>query len=157
MDLLEKTATLLEQITKHITALLVLGMSVIVLAQVWTRYVTHSPLPWSEEAARYLMIWLAFLAASRAFRQDRHIGMNIFINALPGKIKKWAWFFSRLLLAGILGFIIYESYLLLPGVQPELTPALRISLMWPYLAITMGMSLFLVQVLIKAATGLMTE
>jgi len=42
-------------------------MTVVVLAGVFFRYVLEAPLPWSEELARYLMVWGASLGASVAF------------------------------------------------------------------------------------------
>ncbi|MDA8226350.1 MAG: TRAP transporter small permease subunit, partial [Desulfitobacterium hafniense] len=44
-------------------------MSVIILAQVIFRYVLEAPLPWSEEVARYLMVWGTFLGAGLGVRK----------------------------------------------------------------------------------------
>ncbi len=47
------------------------AMTVTVLIQVFFRFVLQSPLRWTEELARYLMIWLVLLASSIAMRNRR--------------------------------------------------------------------------------------
>jgi hypothetical protein len=46
-------------------------MTVVVAVQVFFRYVLNQSLFWSEELARYLLVWLSFLGASVAYR-DNH-------------------------------------------------------------------------------------
>lgn len=42
-----------------------------------SRYLFDSPFAWTEELARYLMIWMALLAGSSAIVRREHIGLNI--------------------------------------------------------------------------------
>ena len=150
MRVLDWVADILDFPVKHVSAFMTMLMSVIVILQVFFRYVIKGSLPWSEESARYLMIWLGFLGASRAFRQDRHIGMNVLVQSLPRTPKRIITFVMRLSAAGLLVFLAYLGFSILPGVAPERTPALNISLAWIYLAIPVGMILSAVQVLILA-------
>ena len=43
------------------------AMLLAVLGQVVFRYVLNKPLPWSEELARYMMVWIASVAAAEAY------------------------------------------------------------------------------------------
>ena len=45
----------------------------IVLAAVFFRYVINHSLPWSDEAARYLFVWLTLLGSSAVLRERAHI------------------------------------------------------------------------------------
>ena len=46
----------------RLTALVFIGvMTLVILLQVFFRYVLNAPLSWPEEAARYLMVWMTFL------------------------------------------------------------------------------------------------
>lgn len=144
----------MDYLAKHVSALMILLMSVIVVLQVWFRYVIKGSLPWSEESARYLMIWLGFLGASRAFRQERHIGMTALVGLLPEKPRRTCLFVMHILAAGLMIFLAYLGFSLLPGVAPETTPALRISLAWIYLAIPVGMVLCAIQVAVLAVKDL---
>ena len=38
---------------------------------------------WSEETARYLLIWLTFLGACLAFQRGRHIAVTVIADRLP--------------------------------------------------------------------------
>jgi TRAP-type transport system small permease protein len=59
------------------------GIFLCVLAQVVFRYVFNNPLTWSEELARYLFIWCAFLGWIIASRHDGHLAMTYLAQRLP--------------------------------------------------------------------------
>ena len=60
------------------------GIFLCVFAQVILRYVFNSPLTWSEELARYLFIWCAFLGWIIAARRRSHLA----IGSLPQRASK---------------------------------------------------------------------
>lgn len=49
-----------------------------ILSQVFSRYVLGRPLIWAEELATYLLIWLAFVAASATYKMRRHIAIQTY-------------------------------------------------------------------------------
>jgi TRAP-type C4-dicarboxylate transport system permease small subunit len=59
------------------------GIFLCVLAQVVFRYALNSPLTWSEELARYLFIWCAFLGWIVASRRHSHLAMTFVVERLP--------------------------------------------------------------------------
>lgn len=90
MGLLLAIATILGRIN---AALLTLGrglgaacvalMVVFILMQVWFRYVIGNALPWSEEASRFLMLWMAGLMAPTAWRHGGFVGIDMLVVLLP--------------------------------------------------------------------------
>ena len=46
------------------------------MAQILFRYVFKISAPWTEEAARYLMIWMALLASGLAFKNGEHFNID---------------------------------------------------------------------------------
>jgi TRAP-type C4-dicarboxylate transport system permease small subunit len=58
------------------------GIFLCVLAQVIFRYAFNSPLTWSEELARYLFIWCAFLGWIIASRTRSHLAMTFVVDRL---------------------------------------------------------------------------
>jgi TRAP-type C4-dicarboxylate transport system permease small subunit len=52
------------------------GIFACVLAQVVFRYALNDPLTWSEELARYLFIWCAFLGWLIASRRNTHLAIG---------------------------------------------------------------------------------
>jgi len=74
------------------SSLLVLGltMTVIVIVQVFCRYILNHSLFWSEELARTLLVWLTFIGASVAYYRCIHPGIDIFYRRFSRRIKRYA-------------------------------------------------------------------
>jgi TRAP-type C4-dicarboxylate transport system permease small subunit len=60
-----------------------------VLWQVISRYLFSSPSSWTEEMARFLLIWIALLGAVYAFRTGMHLGLDILPKKLEGASAQW--------------------------------------------------------------------
>jgi TRAP-type transport system small permease protein len=59
------------------------AMVVIILLQVFFRYVLGSALAWPEEAARFLMLWAAGLMVATAFRRGGFVSIDMLVRLLP--------------------------------------------------------------------------
>ena len=58
-------------------------MVVAILIQVFFRYVLGNALPWPDEAARFLMLWMTGLMAPTAFRRGGFVAIDMVVRALP--------------------------------------------------------------------------
>ncbi|MFN4158766.1 MAG: TRAP transporter small permease [Gemmobacter sp.] len=58
-------------------------MVVAILVQVFFRYVLGNALPWPEEVARFLMLWMTGLMAPTAYRQGGFVGIDMVVRLLP--------------------------------------------------------------------------
>ena len=56
--------------------------------QVLYRYVLELPSPWTEEMARYLFVWSAFLAAAVSVGRDDQFFIPAFIERLPPRPRR---------------------------------------------------------------------
>ncbi|MCF7886128.1 MAG: TRAP transporter small permease [Candidatus Marinimicrobia bacterium] len=57
--------------------ILIMGVNVInVLWQVFTRFILNNPSAYTEEIARYLLIWLGLLGATYAYRLRMHVAID---------------------------------------------------------------------------------
>lgn len=110
-------------------------MFLAVFGQVIFRYVLKIPLQGSEEFARYLMVWIACLAASEAYRQKSHVGVTILLDSLSGIIKRWLYRSIQLMVIVLMGVIAYQGFKLSWLVREQISPALNMPMMLPYLAI----------------------
>ena len=61
---------------------LLTALFVTVLLQVFTRYVLGTPLTWTEEIARYLLIWTTFVAAAYVSARRLHISVDLLVSKL---------------------------------------------------------------------------
>lgn len=59
-------------------------MVIAVTWQVVSRYLFASPSSWTEEVARFLLIWIGMLGAAYAFRTHMHIGLDLLPKKLSG-------------------------------------------------------------------------
>ena len=66
---------------------------VLLVLDVWlgvlVRYVIPLPLTFTEELARYLMIWMALLAVSSSIIYREHIGVELIFQRFPGEMRRW--------------------------------------------------------------------
>ncbi len=64
----------------------------LLVADVWlgvvARYVLRVQIPWTEELARYLMIWAALLAISSGIARREHIGFRLLLERFPDRLQK---------------------------------------------------------------------
>lgn len=58
-------------------------MVAVILAQVFFRYVLNAALPWPDEAARFLMLWMTALMAPSAMRWGGFVSIDMVPRALP--------------------------------------------------------------------------
>ena len=63
-------------------------MVVIILIQVYFRYVLNSALPWPDEAARFLMLWMTGFIAPSAYRWGGFVSIEMLFRMLPSRIIK---------------------------------------------------------------------
>lgn len=118
---------------------IIMGVMVInVLWQVFTRFIVGTPSSFTDELARYLMIWVGILGAAYVSGKNMHVAINV----LPSKLsasnqKKLARIVSMLVIAfALIGLIIgglrlvYITYLL-----EQRSPALQIPLAVVYLVL----------------------
>ncbi len=119
-------------------------MTLIILIQIFFRFVIYKSVPWSEEAARYLMIWMGMLGSVLALRKGRHIGVTALVDILPKKISFLVGLFVRVSMACFLGLIAYEGFNLAMFNYSQLSAAMEIPMMIPYLAIPVGALMMIV-------------
>ncbi len=66
--------------------IVLMGANVLnVLWQVFTRFVLKNPSSYTEELARFLLIWVALLGASYAMGRKLHLAIDIVVERLKGK------------------------------------------------------------------------
>ena len=58
-------------------------MLVFILVQVFFRYILGDALAWSEEASRFLMLWMTGLMVPTAFRQGGFVAITMILDIFP--------------------------------------------------------------------------
>ena len=117
--------------------------TVIVNANVLMRYFFKSPLYWAEEVATGLFVWTVFVGSSYAYRRHAHLGVDILVNALPGKIKLAVKFIIKILELLILVMLTYVSVLYVSNTWDKLSNTLRMPSWYVAIAVPLGFGLSL--------------
>ncbi len=63
-------------------------MAIVVAVQVFFRYVLNQSLFWSEELARFLLVWLTFFGASVAYYRQANPGIDFLYSRMSPSIRK---------------------------------------------------------------------
>lgn len=146
--------TKFDRLAKWIIVALVGTMTIVVWMQVFLRYVVKGSLPWSEELARYLMVWSACLAGSVALRQNAHAAVGYFRDLLPPSIRPWIWLATRLSLLTFASVMLYQGYVMAKYVAVQESPALLISMKYPYASVPVGFFLIILVVIADLPSNL---
>ena len=139
-------------------------MVVIILIQVYFRYVLNSALPWPDEAARFLMLWMTGFIAPSAYRWGGFVSIEMLFRMLPSRMVKIVTLMLLMISLLVLvvglqfglkhvesGWLFSSSSLKWPlhliGME-----AIRVKLAWMYMSLPLGlamMTLVNVELIIK--------
>ena len=141
-------SNLLEKITA--VPLIIIGglMLGVVLVGTFWRYVLNDPILWTEEAARYLMIWMALIAASIAMKRREHVSMKLLVNQLPLVAQRIVETMTSLAVAYFLYVLTREGTVMVLSARSQVSPALGISMFWPLLSVPLCGALTLAQLVL---------
>ena len=121
------------------TLVLIMAIMVInVLWQVFTRYVTGNPSSFTDELARYLMIWIGVLGAAYVSGRNLHVAIDILPTKSTKKTQKLLKTIVTLLviLFALFAFVIGGSRLVyLSYILGQQSPALQLPLAVVYVII----------------------
>ncbi len=125
----------------QVEVVLIALMLIIILTQVFFRYVLNNSLVWPEEAARFLMVWMTFIAAPIAYRMGLNVSLDFVLGKLRGRIHT---FLMVLIQIGALATLILLFHQSLGMVERGvLIDATSIPIKLGYIYISMPIGLFL--------------
>jgi len=112
-----------------------------VLWQVFTRFVLGNPSSFTDELARYLLIWIGLLGASYAAGRQQHLAIDL----LPSKLEGRARFYVSLLIEACI-FLFALSVLVFGGIRlvvltlslGQTSAALHVPIGYVYLALPLS-------------------
>ena len=144
------------RVGRSLAAAAIALMVVVILLQVFFRYVLNSALPWPDEAARFLMLWMTALIAPSAYRSGGFVAIDTIATLLPERMARLLSTFLLLVSLLVLvvawqlsqkhvnsGWLFASSTLKLPlhliGME-----VVKVKLAWMYMSISVGMFLLIV-------------
>lgn len=132
---------ILEKCLAYLLAFLMGLMVVDVTWQVLTRFILTDPSSFTEELARFTLIWIGLMGAAFAFRRHSHLSLNLIMNKASEQKKRLLVRFSHLMC-----FLFAASVMVFGGVKlmsltlslNQISPALNIPIGYVYSCIPLS-------------------
>ena len=140
---MQRISNIINRITEVILVGVLAAMAIVVFLQVIFRYVLNFPLFWTEELARYCLVWASLLGSAVAVKRGQHIAVTIFVGRLPPALGRSLKIIALISVAVILAIILWGGIQLVAITRAQISPALRVSMSVPYLAVPVGAALML--------------
>lgn len=121
--------------------LALLAMGLILLVQIVSRYCFNYPLVWSEELARFIFVWMAFIGASFGVKNKTHINMALLFNKMPRRAKMAVQIVNNILAMTIFLMIVVAGWELAVDQAVIRSSAMGVSMSCFFLALPIGCSL----------------
>ena len=134
----KKIARWLESIQTYSCIFFLALMSLVVIVQVFSRYIFNFSFVWAEELVRYLMIWMVMLGSALVQSKNEHIRIDFFPMLAGARGRRVMEFFFRLATLIFLVIITYKGFKVSYFNRLFESSGLRISMLWPTLAIPLG-------------------
>ena len=128
---------------ENIVLAIFLAMLILVIAQVFFRYVINISVPWTEEGARWLYIWQIFLGSALAMTRQLHLRITLMEKKVSPRIKKWFDTGSALIGLLFLGGIWWGSIKMMKTVYTVYAGSFNIRVTYLYLSLPISIGLMI--------------
>lgn len=139
---------LLDNFEEIIASLFLMGTTVLVVANIISRYFLKTGIFWSEEVATGFFVWSVFIGAAAAFKKGQHIGIDIIVSKLSGRNRAIANVLIDLVVLIVIGFIAVFSVLYVKTSYTKPTPVLGVSSAYISSSIIVGFTFMLIRAFI---------
>ncbi len=125
----------------YLSGWLVPLMMMLVVVDVFMRYVMHRPLMISDEFSAYLLVALSFLGLAYTWREGGHVRIEVLVSHFRGRLYDWVRFLGLIL---TLFFMIeldraaYKMIVYALNMNLRSSTWLMFPLFWPQLTIFIG-------------------
>ncbi len=131
-------------LVRVLEVLAVIAISTLVLDVVWgvvTRYIVGEQAKWTEELARFLLIWVSMLGGALAFRRREHLGIDFLVGLMHRDTRNgMRWLkFGLVCLTTVLVFLYGGTRIVFDAFAAEqTTPALGWKMGYVYVAVPLA-------------------
>ncbi|MDQ7727054.1 TRAP transporter small permease [Halomonas sp. SpR8] len=95
---------------EYLIGAILVALIVSVSCNVVGRALFNHSLPWADELARMLFIWLVFIGAAAAFSRYEHIAVDALVRRLPMRLAHMLYLLQHLIITGLMGVMMWGGY-----------------------------------------------
>lgn len=128
----------LRRIVEFACVLLFSSYCVLILLQVFYRYVLNDSLTWSEEAVRFEQFWVIMLATALCAQRRAHIRLEGFEAVVPARYRRSVAVLGDVVTIGCCLFLLWTGTELTLESVDTLSPGSQLSMAWVYAAMPAG-------------------
>src|SRR3981189_2594690 len=122
------------------------ALAFIVFLQFFTRYILNDSLSWTEEIARYGLMWLAFIGGAVVTRKKTHIAVELLGNLMkPGRLRTSLFALVDFVTLGFMGLLAYFSISITERMQAQTMTVFDLPMSLVYGGIAFGCFLMVIR------------
>jgi TRAP-type C4-dicarboxylate transport system permease small subunit len=129
---------------EYLLALMLVVITLLVFANVLTRYVLMYSIIWSEEVARFAFIWLIFIGTAVAIKRKAHFHLSLFEFADGSIAKRGTEALATLAVLALSFVLVHQGIALVGSTMGQSSPNIGIPMGYAYVAIPLAGALILV-------------
>lgn len=105
------------------------------------------PVSWTEESARYLCVWVIYLAASKAVKNGKHMSVDLLPMVLKGRARVALYILASLISMGFFILLAWFGVEVLQSmsVRPQYSAANHINMQLAYAAPYVGAGMMIIR------------
>ncbi|MGF1527337.1 MAG: TRAP transporter small permease [Candidatus Competibacterales bacterium] len=147
-DRCETLSLALNRLVEHTCAALLVVLILDVWLGVFVRRVVPLPITFTEELARYLMIWTALLAVSCGIARREHIGITALFDQLPHPLQRGLQAVLDLLALGFFALLCFYGLGLVDKGEGQFTMIYGMTKALPFAAVPTAAALACIQLIL---------
>lgn len=147
-----RASAAINRVTEYMIAVMMGAMTIIITLQVFYRYILNDPLSWTEEIARYLMIWICFLGSAMALKYGEHISVSFVRERFAPRIRQTVGFCVGMTVLAFFVLATWEGIVITIQVSEQQAPATWISMAWAYSCIPVGFFIMMFHTFVELIT-----
>jgi TRAP-type C4-dicarboxylate transport system permease small subunit len=122
------------------------SLAFIVFLQFFTRYVLNDSLAWTEEIARYALMWVVFIGGAMVTRRNTHIAVELLANAMkPGRLRATLLAFVDFVKLGFIGLLAFLSWTIMERMAVQRMTVFDLPMSYVYGGVAFGCFLMLIR------------
>src|SRR5689334_12669886 len=115
------------------------SLAFIVFLQFFTRYVLNDSLSWTEEIARYGLMWVVFIGGIMVTRRNTHIAVELMSNLMkPGQARQTLLAGTDIVKLLFLALLAYFSITITDRMGGQVMTVFDVSMSYVYAGVSLG-------------------
>lgn len=136
---MKKIDAIVSKVTALIGGVTFVGMILIIVMNVFARFIFMKSFAWAEEIAYLLLNWSVFMGVCHLYKTNALVAIDILVNALPHAAKRVVNLIIFVMMFVLnIGLVIWSWTLAMATFTGRVTPILKIPYFWYYIAVTIA-------------------